>query len=65
MIALVKAICATEEVPMISAAEEALGAILNGAVAIRHMRMYPQFMEEAVSRVLHEPSVNPEGIERQ
>lgn len=59
MLDLVRRLCATEQDDMIKAAESMLGAFLNGAVALRHMRMYPQFMGEAVERALIKPSVKP------
>jgi hypothetical protein len=68
MIRLVKRICGTEQQDMIKTAESILGALLNGAVALRHMRMYPQFLGEAVERVLStkpKPSVKPKRQQKQ
>lgn len=49
---LVDALSATEQQDVLRAAEASLGALLDGAVALQHMRMYPEFAAEAVNRVL-------------
>ena len=49
---LVDGICAAGQPDITEAAVVILAALLNGGVALRHMRMYPQFAAEAVHQVL-------------
>ena len=49
---LARLICATEQTDVIQAAEATLRALLNGAVALRHLRIYPAVAGEAVKHVL-------------
>jgi len=58
MCRLVEALCSTEQEDAIASAEGILRAMLNGAVALRHARMYPEFAAEAVTDALaHESSI--------
>ena len=55
---LVRALCATEQADFIAAADTAMEALVNGAVALKHLRMYPSFAAEAVQDAIsHEVSV--------
>jgi predicted regulator of Ras-like GTPase activity (Roadblock/LC7/MglB family) len=54
---LVRAICATEQQDVISAAGSILAALLNGGVALKQIRMYPNFAAEAVKRSMTESKV--------
>ncbi len=62
IVTLVEHLCATEQREMIDAAETMLRALLNGAVALRQIRMHPKFAAEAVQfALLHKKSINPKG----
>ena len=60
---LVQAICATGQSDVIAAAQVMLEALVDGSVALKHMRMYPSFMAEAVRDAIevHTQSVRPDG----
>lgn len=65
MTSLVESICASEQTDMMRSAEAALIGLLNGAVALRHLRMYPNFAAEAVvNAVTHKPIVGRKGTKR-
>ena len=62
MRSLVDSICATEQDDIILAAEAALIGLLNGAMALKHIRMYPSFLAEAVRETIsHKASLQREG----
>jgi hypothetical protein len=65
MIRMVEALCDTGQDDMIEAAEQCLRALLNGAIALGHLRMYPRFAAEAVHHSLRKLNVRPKGQSKQ
>jgi hypothetical protein len=58
-------LCASGQQDMIDAARHALGSLVNGATALRYMRMHPGLSAEATQEFLHAANVRRQGGRKQ